>query len=116
MAYFRQLRQWMFIFLFVVIPQDGYGENQYKGRLEYVRIEVEFHTRDIGLIWAYQCQTCRPVRFMFDSLLKVGIPNSKPSEKKNVRRLMELDGGAAIIVSSGANRFKAIEVWSIKAW
>lgn len=100
----------------MVLSPGSFGEVQSGERREYVRIKVEFHTRDTGLIWARLCKSCRPVRFMFDGLLQVDLPGRPAGKQKSVHRLRELDGGAAVIVSSGYNHNKAIRVWPIKAW
>ncbi|MET4695130.1 hypothetical protein [Endozoicomonas lisbonensis] len=112
----RQLGRCIILFFLIVLSPASFAESQSGERRKYARIKVEFHTRDTGLIWAYFCKTCRPIRFLFDGLLKVDIPGMPSINEKSVHRLRQLDGGAAVIVSSGYNRNKAVHVWPIKAW
>ena len=62
---------------------------------EFIKIEVVYRTKTSGLIWAYQCLSCTPERFLFDDQTIVEL--TRFNTQVGVEGLGSADGLSAVI-------------------
>lgn len=72
---------------------------------EFIKITIDFHNEKSGLIWAYKCNTCIPMRLLFDQRLLV----QKINKEGDDLRLQDLQGKPAVVTWI-ANTAQALRV------
>lgn len=84
-----------FLSLFCYVSPALGAEGHFEDAGEYFRIEVEFSNKTSGVIWAYECDDCKPKRFLFDDRTVVEL--SRFNSRFGVEELKNADGLPAVI-------------------
>ena len=105
----KRLRTWMLAGVILVLSPFSLAQDSYEEAGEFMKIEIQYHTSTVGLIWAYKCPTCSPDRFMFDNRLVVRTAEGDTS----VQGLRLFEGKPAVITWM-PNTFQALRVLPIQ--
>lgn len=67
-----RLKAWIaYSIVSLCFASAAYAQPPYEEAGEFVSIKVQYHTKTMGIIWAYQCSGCLPKRFVFNQNLQV---------------------------------------------